>query len=476
MIQLYNTLTRKIEPLEPLHAPEVTVYTCGPTVYDYAHIGHWFTYVRWDLLIRTLNQAKLQPKWVMNITDVGHLVSDADDGEDKLEKGARREGKTAWEVAEFYAQDFLSEMQSLNIQTPTYLPKATDHIAEQIDLVQKLEAKGFTYVISDGVYYDTSKFPRYGDFAKLDIEEQQAGARVEYNREKRNPTDFALWKFSPKDQQRDMEWDSSWGKGFPGWHIECSAMSMKYLGETIDIHTGGIDHIPVHHTNEIAQSEAVTGKRFANMWLHSNHVMVEGEKISKSLGNGIRLKDIAEKGISLEALRLHILESHYRSQSKFSWDSLEAAGNRLARWHQISDLRWQVIQPDQFSDEQQEAEAEFNVAQKSVSNFLESMENDLDTPHALTAVEALFSAVERDGITAFYIKDFTKLLELLRDVLGINLLAEDISDEQKQLITKREAARAAKDWAASDQLRDQLVEQHIGLRDTATGAIWYWIR
>jgi cysteinyl-tRNA synthetase len=475
MIQLYNTLTRKIEPLEPLNTPEVTVYTCGPTVYDYAHIGHWFTYVRWDLLIRTLDQAKLQPKWVMNITDVGHLVSDADDGEDKLEKGARREGKTAWEVAEFYAQDFLSEMQSLNIQTPTYLPKATDHIAEQINLVQKLEAKGFTYVISDGVYYDTSKFPRYGDFAKLDIEEQQAGARVEYNREKRSPTDFALWKFSPKDQQRDMEWDSPWGKGFPGWHIECSAMSMKYLGETIDIHTGGIDHIPVHHTNEIAQSEAVTGKRFANMWLHSNHVMVEGEKISKSLGNGIRLKDIAEKGISLEAFRLHILESHYRSQSKFSWDSLEAAGNRLTRWHQISDLRWQVTQPDQFSDKQQEAETEFNVAQKSVSSFLESMENDLDTPHALTAVEALFSAVERDGITAFYIKDFTKLLELLRDVLGINLFAEDISDEQRQLITEREAARAAKDWAASDQLRDQLVEQHIGLRDTATGAIWYRI-
>jgi cysteinyl-tRNA synthetase len=475
MIQLYNTLTRKIEPLEPLHAPEVTVYTCGPTVYDYAHIGHWFTYTRWDLLIRTLNQAKLQPKWVMNITDVGHLVSDADEGEDKLEKGARREGKTAWEVAEFYAQDFLSEMQSLNIQTPTYLPRATDHIAEQIDLVQKLEAKGFTYVISDGVYYDTSKFPSYGDFAKLDIEEQQAGARVEYNREKRNPTDFALWKFSPKDQQRDMEWDSPWGKGFPGWHIECSAMSMKYLGETIDIHTGGIDHIPVHHTNEIAQSEAVTGKRFANMWLHSNHVMVEGEKISKSLGNGIRLKDITEKGISLEAFRLHVLESHYRSQSKFSWESLEAASNRLTRWHQISDLRWQVVRPDQFSDKQQEAEAEFNVAQKSVSNFLEAMENDLDTPHALTAVEALFSAVERDGITAFYSKDFTKLLELLRDVLGIDLFAEDISDEQKQLITKREAARAAKDWIASDQLRDQLVEQHIGLRDTTTGAIWYWI-
>jgi cysteinyl-tRNA synthetase len=494
MIQLYNTLTRKIEPLTPLNAPEVTVYTCGPTVYDYAHIGHWFTYIRWDLLISMLKNSDLKPNWVMNITDVGHLVSDADDGEDKLEKGAKREGKTAWEVAEFYAKDFLSEMELLGIQTPTHLTKATDHIAEQIELVQKLEAKGFTYVISDGVYYDTSKFPSYGDFAKLDLEEQQAGARVEYNTEKRNPTDFALWKFSPINQQRDMEWDSPWSppgepegsrKGFPGWHIECSAMSMKYLGDTLDIHTGGIDHIPVHHTNEIAQSEAVTGARFANMWLHSNHVTVEGEKISKSLGNSIRLKDITEKGISLVAFRLHVLESHYRSQSKFTWESLEAASNRLNRWRQISDLRWQVIQPAQFLTEQPTSEAEFavleaehphtNTAHASISGFTSALENDLDTPRALTAIESLFSAIEQDGMTAFYLKDFVKLLQQIRHVLGVDLFSDDIGDTQKQQIAEREIARINKDWAASDRLRDELVGQKIGLRDTPSGAIWYWL-
>jgi cysteinyl-tRNA synthetase len=296
MMKLYNTLTRKVDDLTPINPAKTTVYTCGPTVYDYAHIGHWFTYVRWDLLIRTLQANGLHPEWVMNITDVGHLVSDADEGEDKLEKGARREGTTAWEVAKKYTDDFIECMELLRITQPDSMPRATDHIPEQIDLIQKLEAKGFTYTIDDGVYYDTAKFPKYAEFAQLDLEEQQAGARVEYNPQKRNTTDFALWKFSPTSQTRDMEWDSPWGKGFPGWHIECSAMSMKYLGETLDIHTGGIDHVPVHHTNEIAQSEAVTGKPFSNLWMHSNHVMVNGEKISKSLNNGIRLQEIIAKG------------------------------------------------------------------------------------------------------------------------------------------------------------------------------------
>jgi len=331
-VQLYNTLTRQVDTIEPLNAPRVTVYTCGPTVYDYAHIGHWFNYVRMDTLIRALKLSGYQPDWVMNITDVGHLVSDADEGEDKLEKGAKREGKTAWEVADFYTQDFLHGMELLHISTPDHIVKATDHIAEQIELIQKLEAKGYTYATHDGVYYDTSQFEGYAAFARLDLDSLQAGARVEYNREKRNPTDFALWKFSPPPdtdgKTRDMEWDSPWSppgtpagetrKGFPGWHIECSAMSMKYLGETLDIHAGGIDHIQVHHTNEIAQSEAATGKRFANYWMHSNHVMAGDEKISKSLGNGMRLQEVIEQGISAEAVRLHILESNYHSQSKFS--------------------------------------------------------------------------------------------------------------------------------------------------------------
>lgn len=467
-MKLYNTLTRTIDELKPQNPPEVTVYTCGPTVYDYAHVGHWFTYIRWDLLIRSLRASGYKPKWVMNITDVGHLVSDADEGEDKLEKGARREGKSAWEIAEFYTKDFLEEMQSLNIQQPTFLTKATEHIAEQIELVQKLEGKGYTYIIDDGVYYDTAKFPRYGDFARLDLEEQQAGARVEYNRQKHNPTDFALWKFSPKGQKRDMEWDSPWGKGFPGWHIECSAMSMKYLGETLDIHTGGIDHIPVHHTNEIAQSEAVTGKRFSNMWLHSNHVLIEGEKISKSLGNGIRLKDITERGISLEAFRLHVLESQYRSQSKFSWESLQAAQNRLKNWQATAVLRWQPVEGV--------GDAPTYVLPEVSSLLRDTLADDLNTPAALALLSDVFTQLDTVLVYKEHSQELINLLQSVDDILGLKLSElPDIAGEQKKLIAAREGARQAKDWAQADSLRDQLVEQGIGLRDTPHGAIWYYL-
>lgn len=482
-MKLYNTLSRKVEGFQPQYAPRVSVYTCGPTVYDYAHVGHWFTYVRWDILVRALQLSDFKPDWVMNITDVGHLVSDADEGEDKLEKGARREGKTAWEVADYYTKDFLWALETLNIQKPKFITKATEHIAEQIALVQKLEDKGYAYVISDGVYYDTSKFAGYAAFARLDLDDQQEGARVATNSEKRNPSDFALWKFSPKDQTRDMEWDSPWGKGFPGWHIECSAMSMRYLGDTIDIHTGGIDHIPVHHTNEIAQSEAASGKRFANYWMHSNHVSVNGEKISKSLGNGIRLQEILDKGISATALRLHILESHYRSQSKFSWESLEAAENRLARWREVVALRWQVLQPNDFlvpfpatTLELQQAEAEHihtKTAAAALAGFKQALLNDLDTPRALAEIESIMNVIEREGMTSFALGDFTKLLQQIHWSLGIDLFDEDISQEQKDLIAEREAARAAKDWATADTLRDSLLAQGIGLRDSSMRITWY---
>ena len=342
-MKLYNTLTKQLEPFTPQDPARTTVYTCGPTVYDYPHIGNWFTFIRYDILVRTLMANQQTVAWVMNITDVGHLVSDADDGEDKLEKGAKREGKTAWDIAKFYGDYFVNAIDRLNFVKPTHLPRATDHIQEQIELIRLLESKGFTYQIDDGIYFDTSKFPTYGDFAQLDLDELQAGARVEHNPQKHQPTDFALWKFSPSDAQRDMEWDSPWGKGFPGWHLECSAMSMKYLGETLDIHSGGIDHIPVHHTNEIAQSEAATGKPFAHYWMHTNHILINDEKIAKSTGNGITLEDIEGKGFSMEDLRLHVLESHYRSQSRFSWDSLAAAHNRLLDYKAMAALRWQPI-------------------------------------------------------------------------------------------------------------------------------------
>jgi cysteinyl-tRNA synthetase len=474
-MQLYNTLTRSVDPISPLNPPKVTVYTCGPTVYDYAHIGHWFNYVRMDTLIRTLKLSGLQPEWVMNITDVGHLVSDADEGEDKLEKGAKREGKTAWEVAEFYTQDFLECMQLLHITDPDHITKATDHIQEQIDLIRRLEEKGYTYIISDGVYYDTSKFEGYAAFARLDLEGMQAGARVDYNKEKRNPTDFALWKFSPKDAQRDMEWDSPWSppgeqgrKGFPGWHIECSAMSMKYLGDELDIHTGGIDHVPVHHTNEIAQSEAATGKRFAQHWMHSNHVMVNGDKISKSLGNGIRLQEILEKGISAEAVRLHILESHYRSQSQFSLESLEAASNRLKSYTAMAARRYQPILEDG------------GLSPAALTTYMQQIQkalmNDLNTAQALAELSGLADAIDNSGISISSQEVYGGLLDWLDEAFGLQLATiPDISDEQKQTISDRQQARGAKEWGRSDELRDKLAAQGVGVRDTATGPIWYWL-
>ena len=463
-MKLYNTLNRTVDDIQPLSEPRVTIYTCGPTVYDYPHVGNWFTFVRYDLLVRSLKLAGYQPVWVMNITDVGHLTSDADEGEDKLEKGARREGKTAWDVAKFYGDYFVDGLKRLNFTAPNYLPKATEHINEQIELIQKLEEKGFTYVIDDGVYYDTAKFPRYADFAQLDLDEQQAGKRVEFNEQKRNPTDFALWKFSPKNEQRDMEWESPWGKGFPGWHLECSAMSMKYLGETIDIHAGGIDHQPVHHTNEIAQTEAITGKPLANTWMHTNHISVEGEKISKSLGNGITLEQIEEKHISLMSLRLHILESHYRSQSKFSWESLQSAQRRLRNYEAMADLRWQL------KDVSKDKTTDYTTYEQTIVAALLS---DLDTPKAL----ATLSAAEASSVTPISEAnedEFVEFLETVDDALGLKLLnSHDIEDEQKQLITERETARDAKDWQKSDDIRVELVKQGLGLRDTEYGTIWY---
>jgi len=464
-MKLYNTLTRQTDEIQPLHAGKLKIYTCGPTVYDYAHIGHWFNYIRMDTLVRAAQADGFDTTWVMNITDVGHLVSDADDGEDKLEKGAKREGKTAWEVAEFYTEDFLECMELLHIQQPTYIVKATDHIEEQIKLIETLETKGYTYVIDDGVYYDTSKFEGYAAFARLDLDEQQEGARVSVNDQKKNASDFALWKFSPQDHKRDMEWPSPWGTGFPGWHIECSAMAMTYLGETLDIHTGGIDHIPVHHTNEIAQSEAATGKRFANYWMHSNHLTIEGEKISKSLGNGIRLQEILEQGISADAVRLNVLESHYRSQSKFSMETLQASANRLKHWQQVADLVWQP----QTSGESISA----GIVQ-AADDIRNALTNDLNTAQILSIVDQLFSAVEANFLTAADVEPFNEFLDYLDAILGIDLHSKaDLTHAEKQLLTERQTTRDAKDWARSDALRDQLLSAGIGVRDTAAGQIWY---
>lgn len=471
-LKLHNTLTRTTDEFTAQHDAAVTLYTCGPTVYSEPHIGNWVAYIRWDTLVRTLKACGYDVTRVMNITDVGHLTSDADDGEDKMEKGARREGVTAWEVAERYTNRFLEGMTALNLLPPEHLTKATEHIAEQIELVKTLEDKGYTYGTSDGIYYDTSKFPTYADFARLDLKALQEGARVEANKEKKNPTDFALWKFSPEGAKRDMEWDSPWGKGFPGWHLECSAMAMKYLGETLDIHTGGIDHIPVHHTNEIAQSEAVTGKRFANYWLHCAHLLSNGTKLSKSLNNSFTLSDLVERGFSALDFRMFILQSQYRTETNFTFDNLAAAHNRLRRWRDIASLRWQIhatLAPD--SEKQAQANSIMLSAPHAV---LEALTNDLSTPEALVAVEQAFDAVETTAIDILSHDALVALIEWIDDVLGLDLAANtpDITDEQKQLILQRERAREAGDWNQSDTLRDTLQAQGITLKDTNKRTIW----
>lgn len=474
MIQLHNTATGALEELRPLSNEVVTLYTCGPTVYGEALIGNWVAYLRWDLLVRTLKANGFTVNRVMNITDVGHLVSDGDDGEDKMEKGARREGLSAWEVAERYTNRFLEGMITLNLLPPETLSKATEHIQEQIELIQVLEQKGHTYSIDDGVYFDTSTFSRYAQFAHLDLEALRAGARVEFNSQKHNPSDFALWKFNPKNHTRDMEWDSPWGKGFPGWHIECSAMALKYLGNTIDIHTGGIDHIPVHHTNEIAQSEAATGVRFANIWLHANFLLVNGTKISKSLQNGYTLTDIADHGFSALDFRMFVLQSQYRSETNFTWENLSGAHNRLTRWKAIAALRHQL---DETISNKTQLDSDISQALLDTKQLaLESLNLDLGSPLALTKFEQAFDLVDRTGLAHINKTDLVNLLLFVDDVLGLRLLdtTPDIADQHKQLIVEREQARLSQNWQKSDELRDQLAAQGISLNDTPSGVRWYY--
>lgn len=473
MLRLHNTLTKTVDEFKPISNDKVTIYTCGPTVYNFLHVGNWVSYIRWDTLIRALIEVGYDPVRVMNITDVGHLVSDADEGEDKMQKGARREGVTAWEIAQRYTDDFMEGMNRLNLIRPQHITKATEYIPQQIALITKLEEKGYTYSTSDGIYFDTARFPSYRDFANLDIDGMKAGARVEYSDEKRSPSDFALWKFSPQNEQRDMEWDSPWGRGFPGWHIECSAMAMEKLGETIDIHTGGIDHIPVHHTNEIAQSEAATDKRFANYWLHSNFLMVNGTKISKSLNNGYTLQDLSDKGYSPLEFRMFVLQSHYRTESNFTWDNLEAVKNRLKNWSNTAALRHQTIDPPY--DDQDYSTSEASVLYLNTGQAVKNaLQDDLNTPHAFSLIEEAFSYARTHMVESADLKEFESLLELIDRLLGLELLSSsgDIDDETKDLIDQRQQAREARNWEQADTIRDLLAKKDITVRDTKHGAVW----
>ena len=482
-LKLHNTLTRQLEPFVPLSNDKVTLYTCGPTVYNYLHVGNWAAYIYWDVLVRTLTANDYTVERVMNITDVGHLTSDADEGEDKLEKGARREGKTAWQVAEFYAEDFLEGMNKLGLLLPTHLTKATEFIPLQLELVRLLKEKGYTYQISDGIYFDTSKFTTYADFAKLDIAAQKAGARVTFNDEKRNASDFALWKFTPVNEKRDMEWatpddlvDGEPKNGFPGWHLECSAMAMSILGPTIDIHTGGIDHIPVHHTNEIAQSESASGKPFAKYWLHNNHLKVEGTKISKSLGNGYTLEDLAERGYSTMDYRMFVLQSQYSNEGNFTFDNLTAAKNRLHHWRNIAALRHQTH--DTLVDDGKKSSSDKSISLVAASQaIIEALNNNLNTPEALRIVDQSFALFDNKSLHTIHQHGLTQVLETIDEVLGLQLISStpDINDDNKQLIVRRQRARDEKEWAASDKLRDELLVRGIAVRDTNTGTIWEYI-
>jgi cysteinyl-tRNA synthetase len=464
-LRLYNTLSRKLEVFSPITPGQVGMYTCGPTVYHFAHIGNLRTYVFEDLLKRALLLEGLRVEHVMNITDVGHLTSDQDSGEDKMEQGAAREGKSVWEIAAHYTRAFQADLARLNILPPSIWCKATDHIPEQIALVERLFAKGFAYSTADGVYFDTIKFPNYGALARKDVEGQIAGARVELAEGKRSPTDFALWKRSPQGSHRLMEWDSPWGIGFPGWHLECSAMSMKYLGEHFDIHCGGIDHIPVHHTNEIAQSEAATGRSpWVNVWMHGEFLVVDKGKMSKSSGEFLTLSVVEGKGFHPLDYRYLLLSAHYRFQLSFSLENLDQArAGRANLMEKLKDLAG--VSPA-------------NPAQVRALplwlRFLETVEDDLNAPRALAcAWEAAKDRGLQPGLRAGLLAEMDRFLGLDLLKLAEPAAVQALSAEEAALLKERSAARAAKDWALSDSLRQQ-AEARFGLliKDTKQGQTW----
>lgn len=454
-IHFYNSLTHRKEEFIPLKPGVVGLYTCGPTVYDFQHVGNMRAYVSWDILKRFLQSQNFKVTHIMNITDVGHLTSDEDEGEDKIELAAQRERLTAWQIAEKYFEIFKEDLHALNVIPPATYAKATEHIAEQIALVKVLEQKGYAYRLSDGMYFETEKFLEYGRLGRRDLRRLLPGARVEMNLEKHGASDFALWKFSPDPAEggkpRQMEWDSPWGKGFPGWHIECSAMSMKYLGSTFDIHTGGIDHQSVHHNNEIAQSQAATGKPLARYWLHNNFLNFKDKKMAKSAGTFVRLADVVAGGVAPLAYRLFLLQTHYRKELCYSWEAIKAADMGLKRlYKEIS-----------FFDEPQRSCAEFE------NKFWDSLADDLNTPKALSVMQKMLASQEPSGAKM-------KSLIAMDAVLGLNFAGEwerrkNIPSFAADLIAQRASARADKDWKLADILRDKLLELGVEVKDTPSG-------
>lgn len=476
MLKLYNTLSRKKEVFKPLIGKQVGLYTCGPTVYDYAHIGNLRTYLFEDLLKRVLVYDGYKVNHVMNFTDVGHLVSDADEGEDKMTKALKREGKpftleAMKEIGNFYTDKFKEDIKSLNIISPGTYCSASGHIPEQLDLIKKLEEKGYVYITSDGVYFDISKLGDYGKLAGLLKDESQSAgaderfARIGINPEKKHLRDFALWKFN-----KDLGWESQWGKGFPGWHIECSAMAMKYLGESFDIHCGAEDHVRVHHTNEIAQSEAATGKPFAKYWLHGAFLKFGDAKMSKSAGSFITLKDVVGHGFSPLEFRFLLLQTHYHKPMKFIWESLAQARAGLLRLHEFTERLNETIGEGEPSSEVK------NLLTKSKKEFKGVINDDLNSPEALAVLFGLVTDINKlIDEHKFSKKDAGKVLELVDDfdeVLGLELTKiekEKIPEEVQSLATAREKAREDKDWQKADELRDGVNKLGYSVEDTPSG-------
>lgn len=460
-VRLYNTLSREIEQLTPLHDSEVRVYCCGPTVYNFQHIGNLRTYIFEDLLVRVLRYAGYKVRHVMNITDVGHLVSDADIGEDKMLVAAKREGKRSKDIAEHYAGIFFQHCALLNISRPDVVCKATDHINHMIALIKRLEERGFAYQAGGNVYFDVGKFPNYGKLARLDLASLQAGARIEVDKQKRNALDFALWFTNSKFENQELQWESPWGRGYPGWHIECSAMAMEYLGESFDIHCGGIDHIPVHHTNEIAQSECASGKPFAKIWMHGGFLVAQKEKMSKSTGEFLILDRIVERGYDPISYRLLCLGGTYRNELSWSWEALESAANALKKL-QAAYLAAKVEAGTSSVISLSAA------ATKHSQEFEAAILNDLSLPKALAVLHGISGAGD---ITA---QERVHLFLQFDDVLGLGVKSwqarsVDVPAEVTKLAMQRETERKNRNWKAADELRDQVKTLGFVIEDSAEG-------
>lgn len=450
LIRLFNTLGWNKQAFKPVKPGRVGIYTCGPTVYSYAHIGHARAYVFADTLRRMFLYNGYRVKQVMNITDVGHLSEAdlSDEGVDKIEAAAKKERKTVWDVADFYTKDFFAMLEALNILSPSVVCKATDYIKEQIELIKKLEKNGFVYVIDRGVCFDTAKFPHYTELAKLNPEGMREGARIESDRQKKNPTDFWLWRFSDPSQKRQMEWSSPWGKGFPGWHVECSAMSMKHLGERFDIHTGGVDHIPVHHTNEIAQNQAAVGHRVVNYWLHNNFLQVEGEKMGKSCDNFYRVKDVEKRGFDPLALRYLFLTAHHRSEINFTWEALKGAQAAL------DNLRDYVVDWRSGVGKGRKDQKRTDEYKKE---FLKNINDDLGTARALALAWEVAKSDLSERNKLKLIIDFDRVFGL-----GLKGWRVEAPEEIKRLVGRREKLRKEKKFAQADKIRNQL--ERLGWR------------